>query len=238
MFLYTYFPTLAIAWIVDLGLLILLNINILSTFKKKIIPGIVNLTVIFNILSLSIASVSQQLPVIYLSVSWENPIRFLPASPGTSVGPSTVIAVKSGRVFWGALVGTEKKQHGNPGRNVMVMLWWFYWMFHWGFYGDLRLISLNLMVTNRDLTKRKKEMLMRCTLRYSNMAWKTISNPGLVPGIAHSDAKPGWHMASLGYLGRICRFDQFLQTVLINGWKEIPSNICWQDMGMGQNPGT
>jgi len=79
-----------------------------------IIPGIVNLTVILNILSLSIASVSQQLPVIYLSVSWENPIRFLPASPGTSVGPSTVIAVKSGRVFWGALVGTKKNSMEIP----------------------------------------------------------------------------------------------------------------------------
>lgn len=34
------------------------------------IPGIVNLTVIFNILSLSIASVSQQLPVISPSFAW------------------------------------------------------------------------------------------------------------------------------------------------------------------------
>jgi hypothetical protein len=119
-FLYTYLPTLVVAWIVDLGLLIYYSTSIYYQLSKKmIIPGIVNLTVILNILSLSIASVSQQLPVIYLSVSWENPIRFLPASPGTSVGPSTVIAVKSGRVFWGALVGTKKNSMEIP----VEMLW-------------------------------------------------------------------------------------------------------------------
>ena len=74
------------------------------------------------------------------------------------------------------------------------------------------------------------------------MAWKTISNPGLVPGIAHSDAKPGslaYGQLGVGILGASADFtDKFLQTVLINGWKEIPSNICWQDMGMGHNHGT
>ena len=39
---------------------------------------------------------------------------FLPLpQPGTSVGPSTVIAVKSGRVFWAQMAAED----GTPGRN-------------------------------------------------------------------------------------------------------------------------
>ena len=142
------------SWIVD----ILLNINILSTFKKNdntrhCKPNSDSQYIVTfhcQCFSTVTSDLSQRLMgkshQISPSFAWHIGGAF-------HRDRSEVRTSVLGRTRW-----HEKKQHGNPGRNVMVMLWWFYWMFHWYLYGDLRVISLNLMVIHRDLTKKKGDV--------------------------------------------------------------------------------